>query len=70
MNSILDPFLTVTASTPGVIKVTPLKSILALGDAVSKTLASNNAPLPASPEAKPLGSDAEVVSPCVNTVTF
>ena len=70
INSIFDPFLTVTASAPGVINVTILNNIDVLGDAVSKTLLSTNAPLPASPESNPLGSVAVRVSPCVTTETF
>ena len=69
-HSILTPFVCVIASTPGVINVAfwnkQLASLL-FGVASSP---SKNAPRPASPAAKPLGSAAVVVEPCVITVIF
>ena len=70
IHSTRTPFFIVIASTPGVIKVTALNNMLALLLAEFATLPSTNAPLPASPALKPLGSPAEVADPCVITLTF
>ena len=56
--------------TPGVIKVTAWNNILADLLVCCTTPPSIIAPLPASPLAYPLGSDADVVVPFVITVQF
>ena len=60
----------VSASTPGVINVTALNSILASLVKYPATLPSTRAPLPASPLSNPRGSSGVTVVPCVITVMF
>ena len=69
-HSTLTPLFATKAVTPGVIKVTAWNNIDADLEFCTATLPSIIAPLPASPDAYPLGSDADVVVPCVITVTF
>ena len=69
-HSTLTPLVIVSASTPGVINVTLWNNILASSLVVVTDKPSTNAPLPASPLSKPLGSLALVAVPWVITVQF
>ncbi len=69
-HSHLAPFVIVSASTPGVISVTPLNNLDASNAAAPHTAPSLYSPLPASPCAKPLGSAALVTLPFVITDIF